>query len=126
MFLIPLTTGPSHRRPTRTGGKAHRGKRRARRLRLEPLEDRRLLSADPSWVFGVGGLEYDQATDVAIDAAGNVYAVGRFNGTVDFDPGPGTAELTSAGGSDAFVAKYSPNGTYLWARQMGGPASDWT
>jgi len=45
---------------------------------------------------------------------------GDFQGTVDFDPGPGVFNLTSAVGSNAFVAKYSSSGTLVWARQVGG------
>src|SRR5205823_1936140 len=41
-----------------------------------------------------------------------------------FDPGPGVFNLTSAGGSDAFVARYSPTGALLWARSAGGTGND--
>ncbi len=41
------------------------------------------------------------------DAGGNVYITGSFKDTVDFDPGIGTANLTSAGYSDIFIQKLS-------------------
>jgi len=58
--------------------------------------------------------------DVAADAAGNTYVVGRFSGSVDF----GVKELTAEGGTDAFLVKYNPNGKALWVRTIGSKAND--
>jgi hypothetical protein len=52
-----------------------------------------------------------------------VIVAGNFSYTVDFDPGPATAELTSVGALDLFVAKYSSAGTYLWAKRFGGTST---
>jgi hypothetical protein len=52
---------------------------------------------------------------------GHVYTVGYFNNTVDFDPGPGTFELTYLGVDDAFVSKLDSAGNFVWAGQLGGP-----
>ncbi len=56
----------------------------------------------------------------AVDAAGNVYVAGNFRGTATF----GTVSLTSTGGFDAFVAKFTSAGTCVWAVRGGGSASD--
>jgi hypothetical protein len=72
--------------------------------------------------FGVTGL--DEGHDVALDAAGNIYATGEYNGTVDFDPGPGTADLISVGVYDMYVVKLDPTGAYQWARSIGGDGYD--
>jgi subtilisin-like proprotein convertase family protein len=59
---------------------------------------------------------------VAVDASGNVYATGYFNGTTAF----GNTTLTSAGGSDAFVAKLDASGNVVWAQRMGGSSdTEW-
>ncbi len=58
----------------------------------------------------IGGTLNDRVSDVAVDASGNAVVTGYFQGTADFDPGPGTMNLTSAGGLDVFVARYTPSG----------------
>ncbi len=65
------------------------------------------------------------ASGVAVDSAGNVYVTGRFRGTVDFDPGPGSCNLTSNGDFDVFVAKLNAAGNFVWAHALGGAGSDW-
>lgn len=84
------------------------------------------LDADGAllWLLQVGGASADYATGVSVDATGNVYVTGAFNEVVDFDPGAGVAELTSAGEHDIFLAKYSPAGAYLGAWGVGGPGYD--
>jgi len=62
---------------------------------------------------------------VAVDRWGDVCTTGRFSDTVDFDPGPGTFELTSTGIEDIFVSKLDSTGSFLWAGAMAGAgASD--
>ena len=59
------------------------------------------------WAKSVGGTGDLSGRSIAVDALGNVYTTGYFWGTVDFDPGAGTAYLT-AQGYDFFVQKLSP------------------
>jgi Beta-propeller repeat len=61
----------------------------------------------------------DASNLITVDGLGNVYTTGYFNSAVDFDPGVGTAFLTSPEGKrDAFISKLDSNGNYLWARQF--------
>ena len=76
------------------------------------------------WAKQMGDISNDRAHSVAIDAAGNVYTTGRFEGMVDFDPGAGTYNLTSAGWEDVFVSKLNSSGTFVWAKQLGGANFD--
>jgi hypothetical protein len=62
------------------------------------------------WVRQLGGQFSTAATGIAVDSSGNVYTTGSFAGTVDFDPGAGTANLTAAGKSDVFVLKLDAGG----------------
>ena len=85
------------------------------------------------WVQTAGGLGFDQGYGVAVDASGNVYTTGVFNGTAVFrsraiTPGGGGFSLltflVSAGESDIFVSKLNTVGSHIWARQMGGTNDD--
>jgi hypothetical protein len=62
---------------------------------------------------------------ITVDNAGFVYCTGTFSGTVDFDPGPGVANLVDVGNvADVFLLKLNSNGEYVWAKRMGGPDAD--
>jgi len=63
-------------------------------------------------------------SDIAIDAANNIFITGAFHGTVDFDPGTAVANLTSSGNADIFFAKYDVNGNYQFAKSIGAGAFD--
>ncbi|AUX39972.1 uncharacterized protein SOCE26_013670 [Sorangium cellulosum] len=74
------------------------------------------------WARSLAGGGSD-IVDLEVGNTGSVYITGYFLGTTDFNPGAGTANLTSVGGTDYFVARYDAAGNYLWARRIGG--SDW-
>jgi hypothetical protein len=54
------------------------------------------------------------------DAEGNLYLAGTFEDHHD----PGSGPLTSAGGRDVFVAKYTPELVPVWGRALGVAADD--
>jgi hypothetical protein len=70
---------------------------------------------------GTGAFDNAWASGIAVDSAGNAVVVGAFQNSVNF--GGGT--LTSAGGMDAFVVKYSASGAHLWSRRFGGSSDDY-
>ncbi len=77
-----------------------------------------------SWAKTFGGSQSEYGYGITLDNQGNIYAVGSFNQTVDFNPGAGTFNLTSVGDQDAYLLKLSPTGGFLWACQFGSPFED--
>jgi len=85
----------------------------------------------PSWIFAIStqgsgnscntGQCDDIGRSVKAGPEGNLYVTGTFSGTIQF---AGTT-LTSAGGLDMYLAKYTPTGELLWVIQSGGPQDDW-
>ncbi|HEU4606937.1 MAG TPA: hypothetical protein VFS31_02430, partial [Chitinophagaceae bacterium] len=76
-------------------------------------------TGDFIWAKQIGGSSYDGSSVLEIDKDNNVFIGGYFYGTCDFDPGPATYNLTSAGESDIFVTKLDASGNFVWARSMG-------
>jgi hypothetical protein len=101
----------------------------SRKLRAERLEDRHLLAGLVfDSVLGIGddanGFTIaSNAYDIAVDNAGNKYVTGIMYGTQDFDPGSewvdGADIITPRGTYEAFIAKYAPDNSLAWVRQMG-------
>lgn len=74
----------------------------------------------PTWAWATSpGSGHSAAA--TLDAAGNVYITGSFTGTATF----GATTLTSAGGQDVFVAKYSSAGMCRWAVGAGGSGDEY-
>lgn len=76
-----------------------------------------------AWGRSISGSGIIWSTSTA-DAVGNVYTVGNFTGTADFDPDANTVNLTAAGTGDAFISKLDATGNYVWVIQLGSTSSD--
>jgi hypothetical protein len=76
------------------------------------------------WARKWGGSGDDIAAGVAIDFFGDVYVIGHYSDTVDFDPGSATDDHTSNGLFDVFVTKLDSSGAFKWARTWGGSGWD--
>ena len=76
------------------------------------------------WARSIGGASMDAGNSIIIDGSGLIYVTGYFQGTVDFDPGTATFNLTSNGGEDVFIQKSDASGNLIWARSMGGPSNE--
>lgn len=75
------------------------------------------------WAINLGSGYGEWADEITIDSDNNLIITGYFRLTVDFDPGPGVAELTT-GASDMFILKMNAGGEYIWAGMSGGAATD--
>ena len=77
------------------------------------------------WAKSMGTTDLgEMVSSISTDTNGNVYTTGFFKGTVDFDPGPGTLNLTSFGQYDTFIQKLDSSGNLVWAKSMGGVDDD--
>jgi hypothetical protein len=93
--------------------------------RVIPLPDGRFLSASTTqtMVYDTRGLPSTSlpfSGSLAADAAGNVFRLDTFSGTVD----EGTGPLTSAGGQDVVIVRYDAAFQPVWSKRFGGPDDD--
>lgn len=87
------------------------------------------LAADPGgatgkpvWQTGFGGLGIDSTRGIAVTGSGEVWVAGYFEGETDF--GGTIGKKTSAGKSDAFLAKLGADGKVAWAQTWGAARDD--
>lgn len=72
----------------------------------------------PLWSQNFGGNLSDQGNAVSVDRLGNIALIGTFADAIEL----GGGVLTSAGGYDIFIAKYSPDGAHVWSNAFGSNA----
>lgn len=78
------------------------------------------------WMRSVGGIGNDisNSLDFDRDSLEDVYCVGYYYSTVDFDPGSGMKNMSSVGGADVFILKLDSMGDFLWVKSFGGTGED--
>lgn len=63
------------------------------------------------FTFGDPGIQTSMGIEVS--TSGRVFIHGAFNGTVDFDPGSGTASSAAQGNSDSYILEIDQSGNYV-------------
>jgi hypothetical protein len=74
-----------------------------------------------TWAKSGTGSAQEFANGSCTDAAGNIFIGGTFYSN---PLQMGTVTLNNSGSSDAYVAKYDPSGTVIWAQKIGGGGSE--
>lgn len=77
------------------------------------------------WAGQFGSLESESGGHIAIDSSGRVHFAGKFNRTIDLDPGPEVYEVETSGiyDSDGFICTLDSEGNFIKAGQFEGPGN---
>ncbi len=76
-------------------------------------------------VYGIAGYGADiRSMEIKKGPSKEIITVGGFTGTVDFDPGAATYNLTSSVFQDAFISKTDSNFNLVWAYRLGNATID--
>jgi hypothetical protein len=83
------------------------------------------LNPDGEFLWAKATTTSFTSRSISVDNSGNILVSGSFQNTVDFDPGPGVANVTAAGtgNSDGFIWKLDSNGNFVWIRTIQGPSA---
>ncbi len=82
------------------------------------------------WVNVESGDGRSYIHSATVDEANNLYLTGHLRGTMDFDPGPDSLNISSVinfsnnSSSDIIVQKLSPDGNLLWVKRWGNKGTD--
>ncbi len=78
-----------------------------------------------AWVTSAGGSDNDGGFGIITLSDDSIVVTGTFRESATFGQGePNQTVITSAGNTDAFVARYNPDGTLAWAKRGGGSSAD--
>jgi len=74
------------------------------------------LAKEGVWVVQIGGTGLDEGTDIAFDAAGNIYLTGWFTDSAKFSSTSGPGITVNGLSETTFLAKYNPSGVVQWVQ----------
>jgi hypothetical protein len=80
--------------------------------------------SDFQWARTWSGTADTHGHGVAVSDTGEVFVTGSFEGTTDFDPGPGTSQRTTNGSWDAYLSQFNSEGDFQWVRTWGSSSGD--
>ena len=78
-------------------------------------------SGNALWTLRMGGEDDEYIREILLDNEGNILVSGFFYGTSVI----GTDVYTSYGSQDLFIAKFNPEGDFIWSFRAGGPMADY-
>lgn len=76
-----------------------------------------------NWGGNIGGTGTERANNMATDLYGNVIVTGKFSSNTDFDISSTVNNTPNSGYFDAYISKYSENGSLLWAKTLAANAN---
>jgi hypothetical protein len=75
------------------------------------------------WVKTIGDIGNDVGRKVKVNNTGDVYITGKFEQTVDFNPGASIITMTATN-KDAFILKLDASGNFGWSKKLGGSGNE--
>ncbi len=76
------------------------------------------------WATYYGGIFFEQGTNLATDASGNVYMAGYSSSSNDISSAGSHQATYGGGGVDAFIVKFNSSGVRQWGTFYGGTSED--
>ncbi len=70
------------------------------------------------WARSFGGNGADEGNFIDLDQNSNIYVVGKFSDTADFDPFSGVTSHVASVSGERFIAKYDAFGGLIWVRSF--------
>ena len=77
-----------------------------------------MMSSNAQSFHSVIGVATSEVRNIVTDNQNNTYVVGSFFGTHDFDPGPGTVNLTANMTHALFLIKFDSAGEFVFAKKL--------
>lgn len=77
------------------------------------------------WARSIHGINIEEGETVKIAPDGNILIGGHFINSIDLNPSNTNNFITSTGQRDAFIANYTPAGTFRWGKSFGGTGNEY-